>query len=162
MFRKTRNIFSQHPKRVSHEILENFVRKKDECQPYLRRFVVPGGYGLGAGPRFHLQAANVHTGGDGAARAAGRTARALHAAALTEGQRVEAVAVALTAAVCEGKALVPLLVVPELVQVGVAGPNDLGQAADVLGLEAGRLAGLSRQEAVAVPFLSAVYKFLHS
>ena len=95
-------------------------------------------------------------------RAAGRTARALHAAALTEGQRVEAVAVALTAAVCEGKALVPLLVVPELVQVGVAGPNDLGQAADVLGLEAGRLAGLSRQEAVAVPFLSAVYKFLHS
>ena len=33
-FRETRSIFSRNTKLVSHEILENFVRKKLECQPY--------------------------------------------------------------------------------------------------------------------------------
>ena len=32
-FRETRSIFSRNTKLVSHEILENFVRKKLECQP---------------------------------------------------------------------------------------------------------------------------------
>ena len=35
-FCKTRSIFSQNTKLVSNEILENFERKKLECQPYLQ------------------------------------------------------------------------------------------------------------------------------
>ena len=33
-FRETRSIFSRNTKLIWHEILENFVRKKLECQPY--------------------------------------------------------------------------------------------------------------------------------
>ena len=34
-FRETRSIFLRNTKLVSHEILENFVQKKLQCQPYI-------------------------------------------------------------------------------------------------------------------------------
>ena len=120
----------------------------------------PGWLVLGAGPLLHGEVADVHPGCDGTSARPPRP-RPLPAPILTELERVELVAVALTTAVVEGEACVGLIVVPELLHGTVAGSDHLWQLTDVLGGEAGGLAVLAGEEPVPVPLLSAVQELRH-